>query len=172
MPCGDCRVLARAGRSCSWAMHYPSRPDKCCRPEHALTDSVTRRHPPAWPRRRAIWPRGGAPARPGYLLVSATQPRRDHDMQVPQTAPGIDVVLDGFGINTSAGLVSMCEVVLIEGPGRDGRPTRILVDPAHVGRRTFLLDALAARGLTPGDIDMVLLTHAHWDHMQNIDLFE
>ena len=92
-------------------------------------------------------------------------------MQAPQAAPRIDVVLDGFGINTSAGLVAMCEVVLIEGPGRDGRPVRILVDPAHVGRRTFLLDALATRGLTAGDIDMVVLTHAHWDHVQNIDLF-
>ncbi len=93
-------------------------------------------------------------------------------MQPPQAAPSIDVVLDGFGIGTSAGLVSMCEVVLVEGPGADGTPVRILVDPAHVGRRTFLLEALARRGLAPGDIDMVLLTHAHWDHVQNVDLFE
>ena len=87
------------------------------------------------------------------------------------TAPRIDVVLDGFGINTSAGLIAMCEVILIEGPGADGRPVRILVDPAHAGRRTFLVEALASRGLTPGDIDMVVLTHAHWDHVQNIDVF-
>lgn len=91
-------------------------------------------------------------------------------MQVP--APRIDVILDGFAINTSAGLAAMCEVVLIEGAGADRRPARILVDPAHVGRRTFLLEALAGRGLTPGDIDMVVLTHAHWDHVQNIDVFE
>jgi N-acyl homoserine lactone hydrolase len=90
-------------------------------------------------------------------------------MQAP--APRIDIVLDGFAINTSAGLAAMCEVVLIEGVGADGRAARILVDPAHVGRRTFLLEALASRGLTPGDIDMVVLTHAHWDHVQNIDLF-
>jgi N-acyl homoserine lactone hydrolase len=92
-------------------------------------------------------------------------------MSSAKATPGIDVVLDGFGIGTSAGLISMCEVVLIEGPGRDGRPVRILVDPAHVGRRTFLLQALADRGLAPGDIDLVVLTHAHWDHLQNIDLF-
>jgi glyoxylase-like metal-dependent hydrolase (beta-lactamase superfamily II) len=90
---------------------------------------------------------------------------------MPAPAPRVDVILDGFAINTSAGLAAMCEVVLIEGAGPDGRPTRILVDPAHVGRRTFLLEALASRGLTPGDIDMVVLTHAHWDHAQNIDLF-
>jgi N-acyl homoserine lactone hydrolase len=92
-------------------------------------------------------------------------------MSPDQAAPRIDVVLDGFGINTSAGQIAMCEVVLIEGPGPDGSPVRILVDPAHVGRRVFLLDALAGRGVTPADIDMVVLTHAHWDHVQNIDLF-
>jgi N-acyl homoserine lactone hydrolase len=92
-------------------------------------------------------------------------------MQAPMAAPRIDVILDGFGINTSAGRVAMCEVILIEGPGADGRPARILVDPAHVGRRVLLLEALASRGLSPGDIDMVVLTHAHWDHVQNIDVF-
>jgi N-acyl homoserine lactone hydrolase len=86
-------------------------------------------------------------------------------------APRIDVVLDGFGISTSAGRIAMCEVTLIEGTGRGGEPVRILVDPAHVGRRTQLVDALASRALTPGDIDMVVLTHGHWDHVQNIDVF-
>lgn len=89
----------------------------------------------------------------------------------PSPAPRIDVVLEGFGINTSAGRVAMCEVILVEGIGPNGRAVRILVDPAHVGRRTYLLDALASRGLVPGDIDMVVLTHAHWDHVQNIDVF-
>jgi N-acyl homoserine lactone hydrolase len=92
-------------------------------------------------------------------------------MQPPMAAPRIDVVLDGFGINTSAGRVAMCETILIEGTSANGRPARILVDPAHVGRRTFLLEALASRGLAPTDIDMVVLTHAHWDHVQNIDVF-
>ncbi len=86
-------------------------------------------------------------------------------------APRIDVVLDGFAISTSAGRLAMCEVVLIEGNGADGRPVRILVDPAHVGRRVNLLDALASAGLAAADIDMVVLTHGHWDHVQNIDVF-
>lgn len=88
-----------------------------------------------------------------------------------QEAPHIDVLLEGFGISTSAGRVAMCQVVLIEGSALNGKTARILVDPAHVGRRTFLVDALASRGLTPADIDMVVLTHAHWDHVQNIDVF-
>jgi N-acyl homoserine lactone hydrolase len=87
------------------------------------------------------------------------------------TAPRIDVVLDGFGISTSAGRIALCEVTLIEGTSSSGEPVRILVDPAHVGRRTLLVEALASKGLTPGDIDMVVLTHGHWDHAQNIDVF-
>jgi N-acyl homoserine lactone hydrolase len=89
----------------------------------------------------------------------------------PMAAPRIDVVLDGFGINTDAGRIAMCEVILIEGTSATGSPVRILVDPAHAGRRTYLTDALAARGLAPSDIDMVVLTHGHWDHVQNVDVF-
>ena len=86
-------------------------------------------------------------------------------------APRIDVVLDGFGINTDTARIALCEVILIEGTSANGEPVRILVDPAHVGRRTFLVEALASRGLTPDDIDMVVLTHGHWDHAHNIDVF-
>ena len=92
-------------------------------------------------------------------------------MSIPP-GPTIDILLDGYGVNTSTGLTALCSVLLIEGPDSAQRPARILVDPAHVGRRTFLWDALAARGLGPADIDMVVLTHAHWDHVQNIDVFD
>ena len=47
----------------------------------------------------------------------------------------------------------------------------MLVDTAHVGRRVQLQEALAARGLTADDIDVILMTHAHWDHVQNFDAF-
>jgi N-acyl homoserine lactone hydrolase len=86
-------------------------------------------------------------------------------------APRIDVLFDGFGINTDTARIALCEVILIEGTSANGEPARILVDPAHVGRRPFLTEALASRGLTPGDIDMVVLTHGHWDHAQNVDVF-
>ena len=92
-------------------------------------------------------------------------------MTQPGTAPRIDVLLEGFGVNTNTGLAALCAVTLIEGLDAQGKLTRILVDPAHVGRRTFLWDALAERGLQASDIDLVVLTHAHWDHVQNIDAF-
>ena len=87
------------------------------------------------------------------------------------TTPTIDVVMQGYAFGTSTGLPALCGVFLIEGPDANGTPTRILVDPAHVGRRPFLWEELAKRKLGPRDIDLVILTHSHWDHMQNLDVF-
>ena len=77
----------------------------------------------------------------------------------------IDVVLQGFGLRTDQGSIAYCGVTLGQGT------KNILVDVAHVGRRELLLQKLHERGLTPDDIDLVFLTHAHWDHMLNIDVF-
>jgi len=85
--------------------------------------------------------------------------------------PTVDVLLPGLPFGCDSGTFGMCAVVLVEGPGPDGDPTRLLVDTGHVGRRRHLLAALRDRGLTPGDIDLVVLTHAHWDHIQNTDVF-
>lgn len=80
--------------------------------------------------------------------------------------PKIDIVLPGSNIGSDKGVVGFCGVFLIEGD------KRVLVDPAHCGRRPFLQTALEERGLAPTDIDLVVLTHAHWDHVQNIDVFD
>jgi glyoxylase-like metal-dependent hydrolase (beta-lactamase superfamily II) len=77
----------------------------------------------------------------------------------------IETVLQGFSLGTDQGNIAFCSVTLIEGT------KRILVDVAHGGRRQLLLQRLQQRGLSPDDIDYVFLTHAHWDHMVNIDLF-
>lgn len=85
--------------------------------------------------------------------------------------PRIIELLDGVPIASNQGHIALCSVILIEGEDRNGDLKRIIVDTAHGGRRIFLVDALAAHGLTTLDIDYVLCTHAHWDHMQNNDLF-
>jgi glyoxylase-like metal-dependent hydrolase (beta-lactamase superfamily II) len=79
--------------------------------------------------------------------------------------PTLDVLLHGTSIRTDKGIAAFCSVVLVEGR------TRTLVDYGHVGRRNALIKALADRGLTPGDIDQTVVTHAHWDHVQNFDLW-
>jgi N-acyl homoserine lactone hydrolase len=80
-------------------------------------------------------------------------------------APEIDLLLQGFSFGTSEGSPAFCGVTLV-------RSTKtILVDVSHNGRRELLLKRLLERGLRPADIDTVVLTHAHWDHCLNIDLF-
>lgn len=79
--------------------------------------------------------------------------------------PEVELILQGFSLGTDQGSAAFCGVTLIQGS------KRILVDVAHTGRRELLLQRLRERGLSPADIDIVVLTHAHWDHMLNIDLF-
>jgi glyoxylase-like metal-dependent hydrolase (beta-lactamase superfamily II) len=80
-------------------------------------------------------------------------------------APKIDLILPGFSMGTDQGNLAFCGVTLIEGT------KRILVDVSHYGRRQLLIEKLKERGLTPADIDYVFLTHAHWDHSLNADVF-
>lgn len=82
----------------------------------------------------------------------------------------VEVLLPGRSLTTSEGSLGLCGTYLVTGAGP--HPQRILFDPGHVGRRSALLSRLAARGLDAVDIDAVVLSHAHWDHAQNVDLFE
>ncbi len=77
----------------------------------------------------------------------------------------LSVLLDGQPMRTKQGIVGFCSIVLVEGE------KRTLIDTGHVGRRTVLQAALANRGLTTNDIDTIVVTHAHWDHAQNLDIF-
>jgi N-acyl homoserine lactone hydrolase len=78
--------------------------------------------------------------------------------------PKIDILMQGSSVNTDIGIIGFCTVVLIEGE------KRVLFDSAHGGRRTYLLEQLRVRGLTPDDVDVQVLSHAHWDHIQNLDV--
>jgi N-acyl homoserine lactone hydrolase len=80
--------------------------------------------------------------------------------------PTIDILMEGSSVNTDVGIIGFCSVLLVEGE------KRVLFDSAHVGRRTYLEAQLQARGLTPRDIDLQVLSHAHWDHIQNCDVFD
>ena len=80
--------------------------------------------------------------------------------------PKVDVLVDGNPLRSPTAIMGLCSALLIEGE------QRILVDTGHVGRRQALLAALRERGLTPKDIDLTVMTHAHWDHAQNFDLFD
>jgi N-acyl homoserine lactone hydrolase len=78
----------------------------------------------------------------------------------------VDPLLRGRGQSSDQGSIGFCGVYLVRAAGH-----RILFDCGHTGRRRALLRALADHGLAPRDIDLLVLSHAHWDHLQNADLF-
>lgn len=79
--------------------------------------------------------------------------------------PSVELLLSGYSVGCDQGSVGFCSVYLVHGD------QRILYDCGHVGRRRALRNALAARGLEPSDIDAVVISHGHYDHIQNADLF-
>jgi N-acyl homoserine lactone hydrolase len=82
----------------------------------------------------------------------------------------LEPLLTGNGINFQQGDLALSGVYLIRST-TDGITTNVVVDSGHVGMRRNLLEALVRVGLTPADVDIVALTHVHWDHVQNVDLF-
>jgi len=49
---------------------------------------------------------------------------------------------------------------------------RILIDPGHASCFDHVSRGLARLGLTSGDIDLVMATHAHPDHVEAIQFFD
>ena len=78
----------------------------------------------------------------------------------------VDILLPGMAWGTNVGLPAFCSIILVESQGR-----RILLDTGHVGRLIYLEEELKKRKLGYEDIDLVFMTHAHWDHAQNFDRF-
>ena len=79
--------------------------------------------------------------------------------------PEIELLLTGFNVNCDQGSFAFCTIALIRGRNN------ILVDVGHKGRANLLRESLEQAQVKEEDINMVVLTHAHWDHCQNIDMF-
>jgi glyoxylase-like metal-dependent hydrolase (beta-lactamase superfamily II) len=79
--------------------------------------------------------------------------------------PQIQTLLQGFTVATSEGNLSYCSVTLLRG----ARTT--LVDVGYFARGDLLVQRLRAAGLEPGDVERIVLTHAHWDHCLNLQRF-
>lgn len=76
-------------------------------------------------------------------------------------------LVEGNNVRLEGGFLGLSSIVLVESEG-----VRILVDTGHHVTRGMLLKALHQRDLTPSDIDVVFLTHLHFDHVNNVDLFK
>jgi glyoxylase-like metal-dependent hydrolase (beta-lactamase superfamily II) len=80
---------------------------------------------------------------------------------------GIDVLLGGFFGMSNRGFLGWSGSYLVTTPS--GR--RFLFDTASYNERGTIPKLLAERRLSPADIDCVILSHLHFDHAANWDLF-
>ena len=78
----------------------------------------------------------------------------------------IEVLTYGFSFNSDQGSFGMSTNSLVT----VGNQT-IVIDTGPSSRRAWLHRALESKGLAPEDVDIVILTHMHWDHCQNTDMF-
>jgi len=63
--------------------------------------------------------------------------------------------------------------ILVDTSWKDSKQSSITHSPQRIERtpQQEIKTALAGIGVKPEDIDIVILTHLHWDHSQNNDLF-
>ena len=78
----------------------------------------------------------------------------------------VDLLIPGLPAKADHFLFGICSLLLL----RDGK-RNILFDCGPFRVRRTLVKALDAHGLAPADIDTVFVSHLHWDHIENIDLF-
>ncbi|MDB5640345.1 MAG: hypothetical protein JWP51_5253 [Bradyrhizobium sp.] len=78
----------------------------------------------------------------------------------------IDLLVPGLPAKADHFLFGICSLLLLRAAGRT-----ILFDTGPFRVRPLLIEELKSRGLAPNDIDTVFLTHLHWDHVENLDLF-
>ena len=78
----------------------------------------------------------------------------------------VDVLFPGFSGRLSNGRLNWGTTALIRGEGHN-----IMMDCGGMVVRSTLRDMLAAHGLKFEDIDTVLISHMHADHVYNVDYF-
>jgi N-acyl homoserine lactone hydrolase len=81
---------------------------------------------------------------------------------IPPAEPTVVPLLEGSSLGAGHGSFAFCSVMLVEAPDRDGQMRRLVVDTGQVGTRR-LTTVLAEAAISPGDVDVVALTHAHGD---------
>ncbi len=79
---------------------------------------------------------------------------------------GYDIIVKGNNLALRDGFLGLANATLVftdDGP--------LLFDTGHYCNRPALLNGLKRHGMAPGDVRAVFLSHLHFDHCNNIDLF-
>ena len=78
-----------------------------------------------------------------------------------------ELIFQGFPGKMSTGYMGWSSVVYIETQG-----IKILFDTASAGRRSEIRNRLEEQGVKAEDIDILVLSHFHEDHVYNFDYFK
>lgn len=78
----------------------------------------------------------------------------------------VEILFPGFSGKLEKGYHGWGTWALIQ----DGKHT-IMLDTGYVGLRKDYADILASKGIQGRDVDYVLVTHMHFDHICNADMF-
>jgi len=76
------------------------------------------------------------------------------------------IIVHGNNLRLRKGFLALANATLIT---CDSGP--LLFDVGHYCNRVTLLEGLKSEGMTPDDIKVVFLSHLHFDHCNNVDLF-
>jgi len=77
------------------------------------------------------------------------------------------VLVEGNCLGFTGGFLGLSSVVLVRIEGI----APMLFDTGHHATKAMLIRGLAEQGLKPADIGQVFLSHLHFDHANNVDLF-
>ncbi len=75
-------------------------------------------------------------------------------------------LLEGFLLSSPRGFLGWANVLLSEGGA-----TRIVIDTGSPGGRGVLIRRRREVGINPASVEYLILTHLHFDHCSNLDLF-
>ena len=75
----------------------------------------------------------------------------------------IDLLLHGIPGRSNQGYLGQSSAALVDGT--------TVIDTGSLARRPLLESSLSNAGVDPRDVEDVLLTHMHFDHCGNVDLF-
>jgi len=81
-------------------------------------------------------------------------------------ATSYDIIVKGNNLAFRGGYFALANITLVfsaDGP--------VLFDVGHHCNRPALIEGLAKHGMAPKDVRAVFLSHLHFDHCNNIDLF-
>ncbi len=79
----------------------------------------------------------------------------------------IHILLEGVPVSSNRGTLGWCSVTLLACGEK-----KILFDTGSYSDRRILVDKLSSMSVKPDDIEIIVTSHFHYDHILNAEIFE